>query len=184
MEQIYSTQEALDLAKEVYNADDIENTEVGEFVMKTKAEDLVLARIPMRNAEDSTKIMKNFADDYIKKDVMEKGTFKLNDTVFHATKPYKYQVFNMQSFFKWLVGDIGDDKIELICAVVGGTFVPKLRALDAITELRGGKPQVIRDTFLGKIEDENKRLLIINCNSASAPKWAQNMEEGERFEGS
>ena len=67
MEQIYSTQEALDLAKEVYNADDIENTEVGEFVMKTKAEDLVLARIPMRNAEDSTKIMKNFADDYIKK---------------------------------------------------------------------------------------------------------------------
>ena len=79
MEQIYSTQEALDLAKEVYDADDIENTEVGEFVMKTKAEDLVLARIPMRNAEDSTKVMKNFADDYIKKDVMEKGTFKLND---------------------------------------------------------------------------------------------------------
>ena len=88
----------------------------------------------------------------------------------------------MQSFFKWLVGDIGDDKIELICAVVGGTFVPKLRALDAITELRGGNPQTIRDTFIGKIEDENKRLLIINCNSATAPKWAQEMKEGERFE--
>ena len=182
MENIYSTKEALDLAKEVYDADDIENTEVGEFVMKTKAEDLVLARIPMRNAEDSTKIMKNFADDYIKKDVMEKGTFKLNDTVFHATKPYKYEVFNRQNFFKWLLGDIGDDKIELICAVVGGTFVPKLRALDTISEMRGKNPQPIRDTFLARNIDDESRLLIINCSSASAPKWAVNMEEGERFE--
>ena len=85
MENIYSTKEALDLAKEVYDADDIENTEVGEFVMKTKAEDLVLARIPMRNAEDSTKIMKNFADDYIKKDVMEelkKGTLDKSSEIY------------------------------------------------------------------------------------------------------
>ena len=182
MENIYSTQEALELAKEIYTADEIGDTKVGEFIEKAPAEDLVLARIPLRNAEECTKVVKNHAENFIRKDVENRGTFKLNDTVFHSTKPYKYEVLDLPNFFRWLLGDVEEDKIGVLCAIVGSKFIPKLRALDTISEMRGKNPQPIRDTFLARNIDDESRLLIINCSSASAPKWAVNMEEGERFE--
>ena len=88
----------------------------------------------------------------------------------------------LPNFVRWLVGDIGDDKIADLCAVLGASFVPKLRGLDAIAERRGSTPQAIRDTFLHREIEDKKKLLIINCSSASAPKSAQNMEDGERYE--
>ena len=179
---LFRSQEALELAKEIYTADEIGDTKVGEFIEKAPAEDLVLARIPLRNAEECTKIVKNHADGFIKKDVENKGTFKINDTVFHSTQPYKYQVYDLPNFFRWLLGDVEEEKIGVLCAIVGSKFVPKLRALDTISEMRDKNPQTIRDTFLDRKMDDESKLLIINCSTASAPKWAVNMEEGERFE--
>ena len=81
-----------------------------------------------------------------------------------------------------MLGDVEEEKIGVLCAIVGSKFVPKLRALDTISEMRDKNPQTIRDTFLDRKMDDESKLLIINCSTASAPKWAVNMEEGERFE--
>jgi hypothetical protein len=182
LDNIYSVSEVLDLTKEVAKADEVNDTEVGDFIEKAKGEDLVLARIPMTSAQSATKKIVEHTNDFIRKDVEEKGTFKISDTVFHSVSPYKYKVMELPNFVRWLVGDIGDDKIADLCAVLGASFVPKLRGLDAIAERRGSTPQAIRDTFLHREIEDKKKLLIINCSSASAPKWAQNMEDGERYE--
>ena len=80
-----------------------------------------------------------------------------------------------------MLEDITDDQVQTLCAIVGPTFVPKLRALDAIAAKRGRRTEVIRDTFLERNFAENASLQIINCNTASAPKWATSMEEGDRY---
>ena len=182
IKNIYTVTEALDLSKEVEKEDDISNTEVGEFIEKAKAEDLVLARIPMAGAQATTKRLVEHANDFIRKDVEEKGTFKISDTVFHSVNPYKYKIVELPNFIKWVVGDIGGDKISDLCALLGASFVPKLRALDAIAEKRGSTPIAIRETFLIREMDNANKLLIINCSTVSAPKWAVNMKDGERFE--
>lgn len=181
-DNIYTVSEVFDLSKEVEKADEISNTEIGEFIEKSKGEDLVLARIPMTGAQSTTKRLVEYANDFIRKDVEKKGTFKISDTVFHSVNPYKYKIMELPNFIKWVVGDIGDEKVSDLCALLGASFVPKLRALDAIAEKRGSTPVAIRDTFLQRDMDDNNKLLIINCSSASAPKWAQNMKDGERFE--
>ena len=80
-----------------------------------------------------------------------------------------------------MLEDITDEQVQTLCAIVGPTFVPKLRALDAIAAKRGRRTEVIRDTFLERNFAENASLQIINCNTASAPKWATSMEEGDRY---
>ena len=181
-DNIYTVSEVLDLTKEVAKADEISNTEIGEFIEKSKGEDLVLARIPMTGAQSTTKKIVEYTNDFIRKDVETKGTFKISDTVFHSVSPYKYKVMELPNFVRWVVGDIEDSKVSDLCAILGTSFVPKLRALDAIAERKGSTPQAIRDTFLQRDIEDNNKLLIINCSSASAPKWAQNMKDGERFE--
>nr|BAR34389.1 hypothetical protein [uncultured Mediterranean phage uvMED] len=182
MENIDSVSEALDLSKEVSSADEIENTEVGFFLSEAPVEKLVIARIPITHAQDATKKVRSFADNYISKDVEEKGSYKVGDTVFHSSKAYKYKVMDLPQFFRWLLGDITEEQVNALCAVVGPTFVPKLRALDAISSMRGKNAQTIRDTFIERTWADNPTLQVINCDSASAPKWAQSMEEGTRRE--
>ena len=181
MENIKSVADALDLSKEVYSADEMENTEVGEFISSAPLEDLVVARLPISSAQDATKKVKSYADVFISKDVSEKGSYKLGDTVFHTSKSYKYKVPELPNIFRWLLEDITDEQVQTLCAIVGPTFVPKLRALDAIAAKRGRRTEVIRDTFLERNFAENASLQIINCNTASAPKWATSMEEGDRY---
>ena len=181
MENIKSVSDALDLTKEVYGVDDMENTEVGEFISSAPLENLVVARLPISSAQDATKRVRAFTDTYISKDVSEKGSYKLGDTVFHTSKSYKYKVPELPNFFRWLLEDITDEQVQTLCAIVGPTFVPKLRALDAIASKRGRRTEVIRDTFLERNFAESASLQIINCNTASAPKWATSMEEGERY---
>tara|TARA_A100001037_G_C15124235_1_gene625376 strand:+ start:391 stop:945 length:555 start_codon:yes stop_codon:yes gene_type:complete len=182
MENIDSVSEALDLSKEVSSADEIENTEIGFFLSDAPLEKLVVARIPISHAQDATKRVKTFTDQYISKDVEEKGSYKVGDMVFHSSKPYKYKVMDLPQFFRWLLGDLTEEQITLLCAVVGPTFVPKLRALDAISSKRGKNTQTIRDTFIDQTWAEEPKLQVINCDSASAPKWAVAMEEGTRRE--
>ena len=182
MESINSVSEALDLSKEVSSADEVENTEVGFFLSEAPVEKLVIARIPISHAQDATKRVKTFTDQYISQDVEEKGSYKVGDMVFHSSKPYKYKVMYLPQFFRWLLGDITEDQITALCAVVGPTFVPKLRALDAISSMREKNPQTIRDTFIDRTWADKPTLQVINCDSASAPKWAISMEEGTRRE--
>ena len=82
MENINSVSEALDLSKEVSSADEIENTEIGFFLSDAPLEKLVVARIPISHAQDATKRVKTFTDQYISKDVEEKGSYKVGDMVF------------------------------------------------------------------------------------------------------
>jgi hypothetical protein len=182
MKSIDSVSEALDLSKEVYGVEDVHNTEVGEFISKASMDQLVTARLPISSAQDATKTVKSFTDTYIAKDIEEKGSYKVSDVVFHISTPYKYKVLDLPSFFKWLLGDLTQEQIDMLCAVVGPTFVPKLRALDAISSMRGKDTQTIRDTFIERKYADNKTLQVINCYSASAPKWAVDMEEGKRYE--
>tara|TARA_B100000131_G_scaffold48458_1_gene43040 strand:- start:61 stop:615 length:555 start_codon:yes stop_codon:yes gene_type:complete len=182
MENIYSVADALDLSKEVYHAEDIQNTEVGEFLDKASINDLVLARIPISSAQDATKRVQSHTDKNIASDVEKNGTFRIGDTVFHTSKPYKYKMIDLPRFFTWLLGDLTTEQIDMLCAVVGPTFTPKLRALDSISSMRGKNSQTIRDTFIAREYGDDSKLQMINLNSSTAPKWALNMEEGERFE--
>lgn len=75
-DNIYTVSEVLDLTKEVSKADEISNTEIGEFIEKSKGEDLVLARIPMTGAQSTTKKIVEHTNDFIRKDVEEKELSK------------------------------------------------------------------------------------------------------------
>lgn len=177
------TDDVLDKAKEVVNAENIENTEIAFDIDKMKDEDLAIARIPITSAKAATTQINSYADKQLARKIENSGTFKLNNTVFHVSKGYKYKTVDLLGFLNWLLDGAGSSSlVSDIAAVIGPTFVPKLRGLDAVAEKRGMSARVARDTFLMRVIDDESKLAVINCDTASAPKWAQNMEDGERIE--
>lgn len=177
------TDDVLDMAKEVVTAEDIVNTEVAERLDSMSDTNMAIARIPISSAKAATTKINSYADKQLANKIMNNGTFKLNGTVFHVAPGYKYKTQDVISFVNWLLDGVGNaNLVSDLLAVLGGSFVPKLRGLDAVAQRRGMNPQTARDTFLEKVFDENPKLVVINTDSASAPKWAENMKEGERLD--
>jgi len=177
------TDDVLDLAKEVVIADEIENTEIADTIDQMDDKNIAVARIPITSAKSATTKIQSYADRELSYKIRENGTFKINGSVFHVTNQYKYRTQDLVQFINWLIGGNGDqNKIADVAAVLGGSFVPKLRGLDAVAQRRGMKPEVARDTFLEKVYDEQPKLVVINTDSANAPKWAENMKDGERLD--
>ncbi len=90
MNNLY-TDDVLDLAKEVVKSETIENTEIAFEIDAMKDEDIAIARIPISAAKTATTKINNYADVQLAKKIEESGTFKLNGTVFHVNKGYKYR---------------------------------------------------------------------------------------------
>jgi hypothetical protein len=177
------TEDVLDAAKEVSKSDEIENTEIAFDIDGMKDVDLAVARIPITSAKAATTRINSYADDKLASKIEETGTFKLNNTVFHVNKGYKYKTIDLPGFLNWLLeGNASASAMGDLSAVLGYTFVPKLRGLDAVAEKRGMKAQVARDTFLERVIDDKSKLAVINCDTASAPKWAVGMKDGDRLE--
>ena len=177
------TDDILDAAKEVSKSDEIENTEIAFDIDEMKDVDLAVARIPITNAKQATTRINSYADSKLASRIEETGTFKLNNTVFHVNKGYKYKTIDLPGFLNWLLeGNASSSVMGDLSAILGHTFVPKLRGLDAVAEKRGMKSQVARDTFLERVVDEKSKLAVINCDTAAAPKWAVGMEDGDRLE--
>ena len=177
------TDDILEAAKEVSKSEEIENTEIAFDIDEMKDVDLAVARIPITNAKQATTRINSYADNKLAAKIEETGTFKLNNTVFHVNKGYKYKLQDMPGFLNWLLeGSATASLMGDLSAVLGYTFVPKLRGLDAVAEKRGMSARTARDTFLERVIDEKSKLAVINCDTASAPKWAVNMEDGDRIE--
>ena len=70
--------------------------------------------------------------------------------------------------------------VDSLLAIMGQTFVPKLKGLDAFSNSRDINPEMIRDTFLYKEWREKSELKAINTNNTSAPKWAKELGHKER----
>ncbi|MAV33797.1 MAG: hypothetical protein CMQ02_10255 [Gammaproteobacteria bacterium] len=175
------TDDVLDLAKEVVTAEEIKDTEIAETVDGMSDEGLAVARVPITSAKGATHKIQTYADRALASKVKDNGTFKMNGSVFHVTNAYKYKTQDLHTFVKWLTrGD--EEQIADILAILGGSFVPKLRGLDAVAAKRGMRPAAARDTFLEKVYDEKPKLIVINTDSASAPKWAEQMEDGDRLD--
>jgi len=182
MNNLY-TDDVLDLAKEVVKSETIENTEIAFEIDAMKDEDIAIARIPISAAKTATTKINNYADVQLARKIEESGTFKLNGTVFHVNKGYKYKTIDLYGFINWLLDGAGSVSLTSdLAAILGNTFVPKLRGLDAVAEKRGMSANVARDTFLEKVIDDESKLAVINCDTASAPKWAVNMKDGDRIE--
>ena len=70
--------------------------------------------------------------------------------------------------------------IKDIKAIIGETFTPKLRGLDAVATRRGMNPTTIRDTFLVKEWDDKPKLQVIDPEGNYAPVWAKKLDDGQR----
>ena len=177
------TEDVLEAAKEVSKAEDIENTEIAFDIDDMKDVDLAVARIPITSAKEATSKINSYADQKLAAKIEETGTFKLNNSVFHVLKGYKYKTQDLPGFLNWLTeGSASSNLISDMCAILGHNFVPKLRGLDAVAQKRGMRPQVARDTFLLRVMEDKNKLAVINCDTASAPKWAVGMKDGDRIE--
>ena len=75
---------------------------------------------------------------------------------------------------------LDDDALDNLIALVGQNFVPKLRGLDAVAGKKGMDKQLARDTLTYKEWDTDPKLQVIDTGLSNAPKWAMNLNEGDR----
>jgi hypothetical protein len=114
-------------------------------------------------------------------DVEEKGAIKISGKVFNFSKGYKTTTHDVRKLLLWATNkELSDESLENLLAIVGTSFVPKLRGLDAVASKRGMDKQLARDTFTHKEWDTDPKLQVIDANNSTAPKWAVNLEEGSR----
>ena len=139
-----------------------------------------------RNASSSVKSassnIKTFNDEKIANNVNENGSVRLGDEVFVYSKSYNWKVQELRNFIKWVIEKSSDNEelLNSLLAIIGPTFVPKLKGLDAVSASRNLNPEVIRDTFLFKEWKDKADLKTINTNNKSAPKWAKDLGHKER----
>ena len=106
----------------------------------------------------------------------------MGDEVFVYSKSYNWKVQGLRNFIKWVIEKSSDNEelLNSLLAIIGPTFVPKLKGLDAVSASRNLNPEVIRDTFLFKEWKDKADLKTINTNNKSAPKWAKDLGHKER----
>lgn len=169
-----------DLIWEIAKAgdEDFSNTELQAI---SEPEELVVARGVSLEAKDSTTRIGKFVDVKIANDVEEKGALKLGGRVYSFSKGYKTTTQDVRKLLEWATGkELSDDSLDNLLAIVGTNFVPKLRGLDAVASKRGMDKQLARDTFTHKEWDTEPKLQVIDTGLNNAPKWAQNLNEGDR----
>ena len=179
--------EILSLTKEITYQDgddfDITVTEYGEELSKTKdIEFLWIARNTSSTVKKASTNIKSFNDQNIAKNVEENGPVRLGDEVFVFNKSYSWKVQDLRKFIEWIIekSDNNEELVESLLAILGQTFVPKLKGLDAFSNSKNINPEMIRDTFLYKEWKEKADLKSINTNNSKAPKWAKELGHKER----
>ena len=179
--------EILSLTKEITYQDgddfDITVTEYGEELSKTKdIEFLWIARNTSSTVKKASTNIKSFNDQNIAKNVEENGPVRLGDEVFVFNKSYSWKVQDLRKFIEWIIekSDNNEELVESLLAILGQTFVPKLKGLDAFSNSKNINPEMIRDTFLYKEWKEKADLKSINTNTSTAPKWAKELGHKER----
>jgi hypothetical protein len=164
-----------DIAK---NDHDVENSDLQEL---NGIEEFVVCRSIADMGNYKTRSIRDFADNKIALDVEEKGAVKMNGRVYNFSKGYKTKVQNLEQLIQWMTErNLTEDVISDIKAILGETFIPKLRGLDAVAKRRGMNPETARDTFLVKEWDEAPKLSVIDPDGKYAPKWAQQLDDGQR----
>lgn len=164
-----------DIAK---NDHDVENSDLQSL---NGIEEFVICRSVADFGNYKTRQVREFADHKIALDVEDKGAVKMNGKVFNYSKGYKNKVQNLDNLIQWMTErNLPQDVVSDIKAILGETFLPKLRGLDAVATRRGLNPQTIRDTFLDKEWDEAPKLQVIDPDGKYAPKWAQELGDGQR----
>lgn len=157
---------------------DVENSELQEL---NTIEDFVVCRTVSDFGNYKTRQVRDFADHKIALDVEEKGAVKMNGKVYNFSKSYTTKVQNLDNLIQWMTErNLPQDVVGDIKAIIGENFTPKLRGLDAVATRRGLNPQTIRDTFLSKEWDESPKLQVIDPEGKYAPKWAQQLDDGQR----
>ena len=179
--------EILSLTKEITYQDgddfDITVTEYGEELSKTKdIEFLWIARNTSSTVKKASTNIKSFNDQNIAKNVEENGPVRLGDEVFVFNKSYSWKVQDLRKFIEWVIekSDNNEELVESLLAILGQTFVPKLKGLDAFSNSKNINPEMIRDTFLYKEWKEKADLKSINTNNSTAPNWAKELGHKER----
>ena len=179
--------EILSLTKEITYQDgddfDITVTEYGEELSKTKdIEFLWIARNTSSTVKKASTNIKSFNDQNIAKNVEENGPVRLGDEVFVFNKSYSWKVQDLRKFIEWIIekSDNNEELVESLLAILGQTFVPKLKGLDAFSNSKNINPEMIRDTFLYKEWKEKADLKSINTNNSTAPMWAKELGHKER----
>ena len=158
--------------------EDFSNTELQSI---DEPSELVVARGVTLEAKDSTTRINKFFDVKIANDVEEKGALKLGGRVYNFSKSYKTVSHDVRRLLDWATGkELSDEALDNLLAIVGTNFVPKLRGLDAVASKKGMDKQLARDTFTDKEWDTDPKLQVIDTGLSSAPKWAINLEEGQR----
>ena len=149
--------EILSLTKEITYQDgddfDITVTEYGEELSKTKdIEFLWIARNTSSTVKKASTNIKSFNDQNIAKNVEENGPVRLGDEVFVFNKSYSWKVQDLRKFIEWIIkkSNNNEELVESLLAILGQTFVPKLKGLDAFSNSKNINPEMIRDTFLYK----------------------------------
>ena len=165
-----------DIAKS--GEEDLSNTELQAI---DEPKELFVARGISLEAKDSTTKINKFVDNKMADDVEEKGALRIGDKVFNFSKGYKTTSQDVRKLLQWATNkELSDDALDNLIAIVGHTFVPKLRGLDAIAGKKGMDKQLARDTFTHKEWDSDPKLQVIDTNLGNAPKWAINLGDGER----
>ena len=179
--------EILSLTKEISFQDsediDITVTEYGEKLSETDdIEFLWVARNTSTTVKNASSNIKNFNDQNIANNINQNGPVRLGDEVFVFNKSQSWKVHDLKKFIQWVVekSKDNDDLVDSLLAIMGQTFVPKLKGLDAFSNSRDINPEMIRDTFLYKEWREKSELKAINTNNTSAPKWAKELGHKER----
>ncbi len=158
--------------------EDLSNTELQSI---DEPKELFVARGISLEAKDSTTKINKFVDNKMANDVEEKGALKIGDKVFNFSKGYKTLTHDVRLLLQWATNkELSDDALDNLVAIVGHTFVPKLRGLDAIAGKKGMDKQLARDTFTHKEWDSDPKLQVIDTGLGNAPVWAKNLEEGSR----
>ena len=180
--------DVLDLTREISQQDNEEEidfsiTEFGEKLLSTKdVEFLWTARNASTSVKSASTNIKSFNDQNIAKNVIENGSVRLGDEVFVYSKSYNWKVHELRNFIKWMIekSTNNDELLDSLLAILGPTFVPKLKGLDAVSTTRNLNPEMIRDTFLYKEWKEKPDLKTINTNNKTAPNWAKDLKHNER----
>ncbi|MBC8480162.1 MAG: hypothetical protein ISQ80_04610 [Candidatus Actinomarina sp.] len=179
--------EILELTKEISFQDteevDFAVTKFGEELINTKdLEFLWVARNATNIVKNKSSDIKTFSDYKMAEDIEGNGPVRLGDEVFIYNKSYNWKVQDLRNFVKWLVekSSSNEELIDSLLAVMGQSFVPKLKGLDSVSNSKSLNTDMIRDTFLYKEWKDKPDLKTINTNTASAPSWAKDLKHKER----
>jgi len=158
--------------------EDLGNTELQAI---EDPQELYVARGLSGEAKRNTSNVNSFVDNKMAQNVEENGAIKIGKTVFNYSKSSRTVLQDARALLNWATGkELSDEAMDNLIAVVGTNFSPKLRGIDAVASKKGMDQQTARDTFTEKIWDNDPKLQVIDTELSSAPKWAINLNDGER----